>query len=380
MLIDRFLHRLERADAARRIEIMRRLVDAYDRAPLSNLDRRSAVTVFTTLLDDPSVRVRRALAEALAGIAEPPSHVVRALAADLPEIAAPLLRAPSVLGEDDLVDCAALGGDGHRRAIAERAHVGAALSAALIEISGADVCLALLRNPGALLPRSALARLAERHGPNADIRTALLARPDLPVESREALVGHVADLLHDMVVTRAWLDAGTADKTIRQARARATLVLADAADRQALGRLVDRLFETELVTPDFLVRALCTGKVQLFALCLQRLTGLPERRIGRLMRDRSGAARRSALAQAGLTSQAVDMLDAVLSAFCEAGLLQDDRKDLALRLRALERAVTALVDSGERQGDSLLPLLYRLSADLNREAARQSATGHAAAA
>ena len=70
------------------------------------------------LLDDPSPLVRRALADALAASPSAPPAIVLALAADQPQIAAPVLALSPLFVDADLVDAVATGGG--RRASRDR--------------------------------------------------------------------------------------------------------------------------------------------------------------------------------------------------------------------------------------------------------------------
>lgn len=374
MLIDRFLYRFERADGERRAEIVRLLMEAYDRAPLTDADRDSAATLFSIILDDSSVRVRRALAEAMAEAADPPRHVAMALALDTPDVARPVLLASHLLAEDELVDVAALGGKGHRLTIAERARIGAGLTAALIEVADADVCLALVRNPGALLSRPAVMRLAERHGEARELREALLARRDLPPETRDLLVGRVADALSGFVIARGWMTEAKALRVAGEARDSASIALASKACDRSRDMLVEVLVRGGRLTPDFLLRALCLGRFDLFEDCLQRLSGLPRRRVAALLRDRRAVARQALLLRAGLSEGRTGAFQAVLSAYAEVGFI--DHADMArsVRLTALERAVTQLAaDRRSAAADPLVLMLMRLAAELRREASRDVA-------
>ena len=62
------------------------------------------------LLDDPSPLVRRALADALAASQSAPPAIVIALAADQPQIAAPVYALSPLFVDADLVDAVATGG------------------------------------------------------------------------------------------------------------------------------------------------------------------------------------------------------------------------------------------------------------------------------
>ena len=103
-IVRRFLAWAQSADAEARAEAASALARAYLHSELTAPVRAEAVLAMTALLDDPSVLVRQALAEALCHSSEAPRPLILALAADEPEVAAAVLRRSPVLTEADLVD------------------------------------------------------------------------------------------------------------------------------------------------------------------------------------------------------------------------------------------------------------------------------------
>ena len=140
------------------------------------------------LLDDPSPLVRRALADALAASPAAPAPVIIALASDQPQIAAPIYALSPLLIDADLVDAVATGGDAVQAAIASRAVLPSAVSAALAELGSAEACQILVENDGAEIAPLSMDRMVERFGESATIRHSLLARDDLPAATRQNLV------------------------------------------------------------------------------------------------------------------------------------------------------------------------------------------------
>src|SRR3712207_2209337 len=185
MIVRQFLLGAQTAPSGQRAEAAGALARAYLYSDLSPEDRWEAETAMTALLDDPSPLVRRALAEAFANAKDAPRHLVVALANDQDDVAALVLSRSPVLPDADLVDCAALGGELVQTAIALRPRVPVAVSAALAEIAGAASLTALAGNKGAEITDFSFARMVERHGGEADLREALLARPDLPLPIRQ---------------------------------------------------------------------------------------------------------------------------------------------------------------------------------------------------
>src|SRR5476649_837544 len=108
-IVRRFLSWAQRADAGGRAEAASALARAYLYSDLGAALRREAAIGMTSLLDDHSALVRRALAEALAGASDAPHHIVLALASDQSEVSSVVLARSPVLTDAELVDCAAIG-------------------------------------------------------------------------------------------------------------------------------------------------------------------------------------------------------------------------------------------------------------------------------
>src|SRR5215467_6208425 len=195
MIVRQFLHWVRQASAGERAEATSALARAYLYSDLAVDDRAAAEGAMIMLLDDPSPLVRRALAEALASAEAPPQVIIQALAADQPDVAIPILEQSQVLLEEDLVDLIATGIADVQIAIAGRASLPRTIAAAIAEVGAAESCLALLENTEADIAQLSIDRIIERFGHLAPIRENLLARDDLPMTMRQALLSKLSDTL-----------------------------------------------------------------------------------------------------------------------------------------------------------------------------------------
>ena len=82
------------------------------------------------------------------------------------------------------------------------------LAAAIAEVASAQACLALLENPDAEIAPFSIDRMVERFGHLAPIRENLLARADLPMATRQALLSKLSQTLAGFVTARQWLGTG----------------------------------------------------------------------------------------------------------------------------------------------------------------------------
>jgi uncharacterized protein (DUF2336 family) len=188
MIVRQFLQWVRHASPGERAEATSALARAYLLSDLSVDDLAAAEGAMIMLLDDPSPLVRGALAEVFASSQKAPPIVVHALAADQPEIAVKVLARSPLLLEDDLIDLIATAHPEAQVAIASRALLPRTLAAAIAEVGPAEACLALLENVDADMALFSVDRMVERFGHLAPVRENLLARDDLPMATRQALL------------------------------------------------------------------------------------------------------------------------------------------------------------------------------------------------
>ncbi|ANK72197.1 MULTISPECIES: DUF2336 domain-containing protein [Ensifer] len=279
MIIQAFLRWVETARTGERIRAASALGRAYVDAQLNGLDRRAAEMAMTFLLDDPSPKVRLALAEVLCGCSSVPRAIILGLAGDQPEIAYLVVSHSPVLTDDDLVDLAARGTLETRALIAARSFVSRGVAAAIAEIGDEDEMLILLENPGALLSRRSLKRIAERLGHSASVRDLLLARNDLPSAARHALVEEVGAALAAFGLVQVTIGEGRVQRVTREACDIAAVGMVGTTAVEELPDLVTHLRETGRLTPAFLLHALVTGRAEFFSAAIVDLSGVSEKRV-----------------------------------------------------------------------------------------------------
>ena len=373
MIVRQFLLWARTAPPGQRAEAAGALARAYLYSDFSPEDRWEAATAMTALLDDPSPLVRRALAEAFANAKDAPRHLVVALANDQDDVAALVLSRSPVLSDADLVDCAALGGDLARTAIALRPRVSVAVAAALAEIAGAASLAALAGNRGAEIPDSAFARIVERHAGSAELRETLIARPDLPLAIRQAIAVAVSESLAGFVLDRGWLSPERTQRIVREAREKATLALSSAAEREDVSRLVAHLRRTGQLTPALILRALLSRNLVFAEAAFGDLSGLAPARVAGFLRDRRGSGFAALYRKAGLPASLEPAFEAALAAFRDHGEGGRPADGGQLSRLAVERVLAACRDLAPEEAGKLMALLRRFEAEAARDEAREIA-------
>jgi uncharacterized protein (DUF2336 family) len=372
-IVRRFLAWAQRADAEARADAVSALARAYLYSDLTPQSRAEAALGLTAALDDPSALVRRALAEALASAAEAPRHIVLALAGDQSDVASVVLERSPALTDAELVDCAAVGDVAAQTALARRPRLSPGLVAALAEIGRREAVLALAGNLDAELPTSALWRIFERFGEDAETREALLSRGRLPAALRNELAAATARALADFAARCDWLSPERAERIARDAREQATVAIARSSGREELGELVRRMRDTGTLTVAVLMRALLSGDRGFFIQALCEISGLPERRVAAFAANPAGHGFAALYEKARLPPA---FLPAFRAALTGVERLKPARGDAVSRALA-ERAIEACESHGGADLAPIQALIWRLAAEAAREDAREFAAGAA---
>ncbi|MCA2408044.1 DUF2336 domain-containing protein [Rhizobium leguminosarum bv. viciae 248] len=300
VIVEAFLRWIETAKTGDRARAANALGRAYLQSEMSTDERAAAEMAMTFLLDDPSPRVRLALAEAIAWSPDAPRNLILSLAEDQPEVACHAVTCSPLLSDADLVDLAARGNGATRMLIAARAYVTRPVSAALAEVGDEEELLCLLENDGAVISSLSLKRIAERLGDCCDIRNLLLDRCDLPADARQLLTQHVSNALVGLPLAQAAIGLQRLQRISREATEAAIVSIAGDIAPREIPDLVQHLRLNGRLTPSFLMHALCAGKVDFFAGAIVDLTGCGERRVRSILATGRMHAVRALYESAGL--------------------------------------------------------------------------------
>lgn len=380
MITQLFIRRLNSSNPGERMLVIAPLVHAFLSENTDQISRDEIGAGLVCVLDDPNPDVRHALARSLAREETAPRHLVRSLAFDQPKVAAPVLLRSPVLSDYDLVE---LIGEGDARCqllIARREHVSAAVAAALIEVADMRICLALINNPGAAIVSSSFVRIAERFGSVSEIRAAMLARSDLPVQVRQGLTQALCDALGACGLFNGLVRPERGKRVIRDAWERATMDLAASCSEADLRALIAHLQDTGRLTVALILRALLQGDWTFMVASLAYLSGLPERRVSKLAADRRGAGFQALYTKADLPASVYEGFRTAVAAVRDARAQGNDLAYPANRVAVLERILAAYQEMGLDALDELNGLFTRLLDDAAREQAKSVFWEDAAAA
>jgi len=353
-IVRRFLVWAQAADAGERADAASALARAYRYSEFPEALRREAVVALTAVLDDKSILVRRALAEALASAEDAPRHIVLALAHDQPEVAAIMVARSPVLNDADLVDCAAIGDDYVQMELARRTPLGLGAAAALAEIGCRDSVLALLENHDAHVTAVALRRIAERFSEDGEIREALLERAWLPASLRCDLVAATAQALSPLAAAFG-LGAHRIERLMKDACEEGAILVAGDAEGDDLARLIRHLRDSGGLTVSLLIRGLVSGDSGFFQAAAAELSGLPPARVSAFIRAPNGPGFAALYRRTGLPAHYFPAFRAGAAAAIEFGPAS---KGAAQQIAA--RIIARCEAEGAPGLDRLLSLLRRL--------------------
>ncbi len=374
MIFREFLVWAQSAPALHRAEGASALARAWAETELSDEERSSAEIALTSLLDDPTASVRRALAIELAGAASAPAHVIAALACDQSEVSVPVLTRSPLLSESQLCEAAVVGDVYARAAIALRPGLPESVAWTIADCGEREAVISLAVNLTAATTEPVLRRALERFGDDGEMREAILARGDLSDAIRCELVDATARALSSFMGMTGWLSAERMERACRESvDAGAIEIAASSASATETGLpfdLVRHKRQTGQLTPAFILRALLSGNRGILEAALCELAGYAPARVSGFVSAWSGAGFGALYTKAGLPPALLPVFRAALSAQDQYGLVYapGQRPQLSrLLIDATIRSVESL--AGPELG-RVMALLQRLRAEAARSEAR----------
>ena len=371
MIIQHFLKWIDTAKVAERAAAANALARAYVFSEMSFEDRCAAEAALTLLLDDPSPKVRLAMAEPLSLSHQAPAQIIAGLASDQPEIAAMVLVRSPLLSEADLIDRVAAGSPVVQGLIAMRPLLSMGLCAAIAETGDAASCREMLNNSGADIAALSLRRIAERHGDEAALRDMMLRDPRVPAETHHVLMARLGEALQGSPLVRALIGPARAARVTRDACVNASVSLIDATPSAERPALLEHLRLCGELTTGFLVRVVAYGKIDFFGGALVTLSGQREARVQALLANGRDVALEALFRAAGLAEAAHRVLLSAIKTWRDVAhgkCIAGPQEVSWMMLRELDRR------TGSAASDSKLASLL---SSIHLQTLRENARGHA---
>ncbi|MEO6394742.1 MAG: DUF2336 domain-containing protein [Devosia sp.] len=299
-------------------------------------------------LDDPSVRVRAALAYGLLHTLDAPRPILLSLLQDSLVIAKAVAQYSPALIDADLIGLVRSADLVMLTAVALRDRISPRVAEALIARKEKTVTLKILPRDDVAIPSQLLSQLAAEQGVgDADYRGALLGRKDLPAASRLLLVEAAAVALRGARIVKGAIVASRLDRLLQDATDTAVTVIGEGEAAGGGAAFAAGLIGIERLSIRVMLHALVNGHVLFFANCLAALSQMPSEKIFTLLETGSRPALNAMLARCGL-SEAVRNLIARLIGHARAADLADD-------VTARHFVVTALTEELIVEHDGVIP-------------------------
>ncbi|MEM9207407.1 MAG: DUF2336 domain-containing protein [Pseudomonadota bacterium] len=374
MFIERVIERLDHFPIGERAKGLNALARSVIYSDLDGNERTLIERTLIGALDSPSPLIRRAIADAFAGEPLAPRHMVHMLAHDQLAVSEPILLYSPLLTNAQLIELIAKSEEDVRIAIAAREHLDVSVADAIADQTGIDACMTLLRNPHALLRIEAVARIAERHGRDADLRSELLERPDLPSDIRHSLVDALGHVLKDLVVDREWMPEPKIVSIVDDATEKAVVLLLDHQDPDDVEALLRQFHEDGRLNAQLLLRALCFGNLGIVEGGIALLSGQPRNRVFALLMHGSKSSFAGLLKRCGVAERLVPVFQTALDTY--RGLVAETSFDDARQFAQLmvERTLTSYDMIADEDAEDLLNLLRHFEVDIARDSARRTST------
>ena len=223
------------------------------------------------------------------------------LANDDVEVAYPILAYNKVLQDADLIEVIRHRTLEHQLAIAIREDVSEAVSDALVQTGKERVVRTLLENHNAAISSSTMEYLVEQSRRIDSFHEPILNRGDLDPSLTQRMFMWVSAALRQYILDTYEMDPDLVDDMLEKAALES--IGAQSQPRGSASKaqeLVARLADDDAVTPELLVTLLQDGEIPLFMTMFQRLTGLRERLVKRLVFEPGGEGLAIACKSAGL--------------------------------------------------------------------------------
>jgi uncharacterized protein (DUF2336 family) len=299
-------------------------------------------------LDDPSVRVRAALAYGLLHTTDAPRPILLALLQDSEVISRAVAQYSPALIDADLIGIARKAGPVMLMALALRERLSPRVAQALIERNERAVTLKLVGRQDVPVPQAVLSALAVGQGiGDAQLRGLLLERTDLPASARLLLVEAAVEHLRRARIVKGAIAAPRLERLLRDAMDTALTAIGETEAEADSTPFAAELVESEKLSARVMLHAVVNGHVLFFADCLATLASAPREKVFSLLETGSRPALNALLVRCGL-SQGVCNLIARLIFHARAADLADD-------VAARHFVVTALTEELIVEHEGVIP-------------------------
>lgn len=298
-------------------------------------------------LDDPSVKVRAALAYGLLHSENAPRPIMLSLAQDAPVISRAVVQFSPVLLDADLMGIIRSGDPDMLAVMTARPTLSQRVALALTRLGDPDLCIRVLGRNDITLPEDDLALLTEKWGEDAKVRGALLKRRDLPGIARLHLVECVRQALSGLRVVKGAVQPRRLERLLRDACDSATTAIGEREAGRGARGYAAAMSEGEKINARLMLHAMVHGHVLFFADALSHLSATPRAKIFTILDSGSRAALHAVFSRCGFTPAVRNLLARLVAHARQADLADD--------VAARHYVVSLLIEELIVEHDGVLP-------------------------
>ncbi|MGH7119489.1 MAG: DUF2336 domain-containing protein [Acetobacteraceae bacterium] len=278
--------------------------------------REHVLATLTTMVEDEAVRVRAAIADAVAGMPEAPRELILRLARDIAvNVLDPVIRLSPLLTTADLlalIDCAPTVAT--VQAVARRAHLDETVSDAVVATADVAAIRLLLGNSSAAIREATLDRLIAGAANHEEWHAPLVRRPRLSEAAMRVLAVIVRTELVGVLARRADLPWGLAAELNRRLAASSSpKTAAEPASTSSYVTEAEALAARGALDEKTLLDAVRQGNAELAAARLAVAARVPFEVIERAVALKSAKGLVSLLWKAGFSMRAAGPVQALLT-------------------------------------------------------------------
>lgn len=289
------------SDPERRANAAQRICRTYRDLPLSDTEMRLAQDLLKFMAKDAIEMVRRALAVTLKNSPDLPRKVAMQLAADVDNIAVPVLENSPVLTDKDLIEILKSQAAAKIVAVAKRPQVSGKLVKAIVRYGDSRSVAVVAANDGAIIDAETAEDILEFYYDDDLIHEAMISRRDLPATVMEKIITVASEEAALFLNGHKDVSAKQAVDIAVRTRERASMELIhENQPEKELREFSLHMSQMGRLTPSFLIRAVGLGRMSVVKHSLAVMAGISSNKSGLMLFDTGPLGLTSLCGQAGL--------------------------------------------------------------------------------
>lgn len=285
-LLEDFVRFKDEKSLESRMRLTRGICQQFNDGAFRPQEKKIVKDILDYLSKDIEASVRRVLSETLKDNPDLPHKIAIRLAADVEDVAVPILRFSSVLSDDDLEEIIKSSIQAAKKlsAIAMRDNLSSRISTRIVETGSHDAVSALLENDSANINDNTLERVSEIFRNSENMLAALVKHGKMSSALAEKMVFLVSGKLQAEIKKRYNVDPEIIKKSIKETRDKIILGnVVENSDSENSAELVEHLYNSGKLTHSLVLRALCRADIEFFEAGMAKLAGIPQHNAAKLI-------------------------------------------------------------------------------------------------